>query len=202
MPAHPELIKPACGRDSLGATPKIIPICIGNFDQSSLGSDDSGISCSSNKRNAFKTSNEDVSTVVSRESLPAENSEQVEMYVTWNSLVCIRYSFSFFVSFSKSPKAPELKNQSWLLRWFESKLFDMSYAIIYLFNSKESGVQTYIGNRIFSFSGSDVNFYLQQLVNMYINMHDVAEVLHPYLVTLSRCCCPFFFLLLQSKFFE
>lgn len=58
----------------------------------------------------------------------------------------------------------------------------MSYAIIYLFNSKESGVQTYIGNRIFSFGRSDVDFYLQQLVNMYINMHDVAEVIHPYVV--------------------
>ena len=72
--------------------------------------------------------------------------------------------------------------QSWLLRWFESKLFDMSYAVTYLFNSKESGVQTYIGNRIFSFPGREVDFYLQQLVNMYIHMHDVAEVLHPYLV--------------------
>ena len=35
--------------------------------------------------------------------------------------------------------------QSWLLRLFESKLFDMSIAISYLFNSKEPGVQTYIG---------------------------------------------------------
>ena len=35
--------------------------------------------------------------------------------------------------------------QSWLLRLFESKLFDMSIAITYLFNSKEQGVQTYIG---------------------------------------------------------
>lgn len=34
---------------------------------------------------------------------------------------------------------------SWLLRLFESKLFDMSLAITYLFNSKEPGVQTYIG---------------------------------------------------------
>ena len=58
----------------------------------------------------------------------------------------------------------------------------MSYAVTYLFNSKESGVQTYIGNRIFSFPGREVDFYLQQLVNMYIHMHDVAEVLHPYLV--------------------
>jgi len=35
--------------------------------------------------------------------------------------------------------------QSWLLRLFQSKLFDISIALHYLFNSKEHGVQTYIG---------------------------------------------------------
>lgn len=42
-------------------------------------------------------------------------------------------------------KTPPTPRQSWLLRLFESKLFDMSIAISYLFNSKEPGVQTYIG---------------------------------------------------------
>jgi len=37
------------------------------------------------------------------------------------------------------------RQSSWLLRLFESKLFDMSIAIQYLFNSKELGVQTYLG---------------------------------------------------------
>lgn len=41
-------------------------------------------------------------------------------------------------------KQPVTK-QSWLLRLFESKLFNMSIAIQYLFNSKEPGVQAYIG---------------------------------------------------------
>lgn len=48
--------------------------------------------------------------------------------------------------------APKSK-QSWLLRLFESKLFDMSLAVTYLFNSKEQGVQVYIGelrNCVFS----------------------------------------------------
>ncbi|XP_070208714.1 phosphatidylinositol 4-kinase beta-like isoform X2 [Littorina saxatilis] len=75
--------------------------------------------------------------------------------------------------------------QSWLLRLFESKLFDMSIAISYLFNSKEPGVQTYLGNRMFSFSEMETDFYLPQLLNMYIHMHDVAEAVHPYL--LHRC---------------
>lgn len=41
-------------------------------------------------------------------------------------------------------KKPQAK-QSWLLRLFESKMFDMSMAISYIYNSKEPGVQTYIG---------------------------------------------------------
>ena len=38
---------------------------------------------------------------------------------------------------------------SWLLRLFESKLFDMPIAISYLFNSKEGGVLAYLGNKLF-----------------------------------------------------
>lgn len=75
--------------------------------------------------------------------------------------------------------------KSFLLRLFESKLFDMTMAITYLFKSKEPGVQSYIGNKMFSFPDVDVDFYLPQLVSMYIQMHDVAEVIHPYLV--HRC---------------
>lgn len=75
--------------------------------------------------------------------------------------------------------------KSFLLRLFESKLFDMTMAITYIFKSKEPGVQSYIGNKMFSFPDADVDFYLPQLVSMYIQMHDVAEVIHPYLV--HRC---------------
>ncbi|KAL4217995.1 Phosphatidylinositol 4-kinase beta [Mactra antiquata] len=77
------------------------------------------------------------------------------------------------------------KQTSWLLRLFESKMFDMSIAISYLFNSKEPGVQTYLANKMFSFTENDVDFYLPQLLNMYIHMHDVAEAVHPYVV--HRC---------------
>lgn len=38
------------------------------------------------------------------------------------------------------------------------------------------------GNRMFSFQDEDVDFYLPQLCNMYIHMHDVAEAIHPYMV--------------------
>ncbi|XP_069796298.1 phosphatidylinositol 4-kinase beta isoform X2 [Narcine bancroftii] len=76
--------------------------------------------------------------------------------------------------------------QSWLLRLFESKLFDISMAISYLYNSKEPGVQAYIGNRLFSFRHEEVDFYLPQLLNMYIHMdEDVGDAIKPYVV--YRC---------------
>lgn len=45
--------------------------------------------------------------------------------------------------------APVVSSQSWLMRLFQSKLFDMSIAIHYLFNSKEPGVQNYLGSKLF-----------------------------------------------------
>ncbi|XP_068180713.1 phosphatidylinositol 4-kinase beta isoform X2 [Antennarius striatus] len=76
--------------------------------------------------------------------------------------------------------------QSWLLRLFESKLFDVSMAISYLHKSKEPGVQAYIGNRLFSFPHDEVDFYLPQLLNMYIHMdEDVGDAIKPYVV--HRC---------------
>lgn len=76
--------------------------------------------------------------------------------------------------------------QSWLLRLFESKLFDVSMAISYLHNSKEPGVQAYIGNRLFSFPHEEVDFFLPQLLNMYIHMdEDVGDAIKPYVV--HRC---------------
>ncbi|KAM8840550.1 phosphatidylinositol 4-kinase beta-like isoform 3-T4 [Spinachia spinachia] len=80
----------------------------------------------------------------------------------------------------------EASKQSWLLRLFESKLFDVSMAISYLYKSKEPGVQAYIGNRLFSFPDSEVDFYLPQLLNMYVHMDtEVGDAIRPYLI--HRC---------------
>lgn len=85
------------------------------------------------------------------------------------------------------PSAPHTSTsrQSWLLRLFESKLFDVSMAISYLYKSKEPGVQAYIGNRLFSFPDREVDFYLPQLLNMYVHMDtEVGDAIRPYLVSL------------------
>lgn len=71
-------------------------------------------------------------------------------------------------------------NQSLLLRLFESKLFDMTLAVSYLYKCKEPGVLQYIGNKLFSLSIMDAYFFLPQLVNMYTQSFDIAEVLHPF----------------------
>nr|XP_002119556.1 phosphatidylinositol 4-kinase beta-like isoform X1 [Ciona intestinalis]XP_018667054.1 phosphatidylinositol 4-kinase beta-like isoform X2 [Ciona intestinalis] len=77
-------------------------------------------------------------------------------------------------------------HKSWLLRLFESQVFDMSIALQYLFHSKEPGVMAYLGNKLFMFPNQEVDFYLPELLVMYIHMdHDMREAIHPYI--LYRC---------------
>ena len=38
------------------------------------------------------------------------------------------------------------------------------------------------GNRMFSFDDNSSDFYLAQLVNIYIHMPETAEAIHPYIV--------------------
>lgn len=88
----------------------------------------------------------------------------------------------------KEPVQPQIKTergQSGLLRFFESPVFNIHFAVHYLFYSKEPGVLSFIGNKIFSFPNCDVDLYIPQLVLMYIQIDELADVLDPYLV--HRC---------------
>uniref|UniRef100_A0A0R3RF85 Phosphatidylinositol 4-kinase beta n=1 Tax=Elaeophora elaphi TaxID=1147741 RepID=A0A0R3RF85_9BILA len=76
-------------------------------------------------------------------------------------------------------------NRSWLLRLFESDLFDIRIAIRYLSSCKEAGVLNYLGNRLFDLPTEMVDFYIPQLIVLYINIREVAEVTHPYII--KRC---------------
>lgn len=81
---------------------------------------------------------------------------------------------------------PKIENgHNGLLRFFESPIFNIHFAIHYLFYSKEPGVLSFIGNKIFSFKDHDVDLYIPQLILMYIQIDDLAEALDPYLV--YRC---------------
>lgn len=77
------------------------------------------------------------------------------------------------------------KAHSGLLRFFESPIFNIHFAVHYLFYSKEPGVLSFIGNKVFSFKDRDVDLYMPQLILMYIQMDELAEVLDAYLV--YRC---------------
>lgn len=88
----------------------------------------------------------------------------------------------------KEPVQPQIKTergQSGLLRFFESPVFNIHFAVHYLFYSKEPGVLSFIGNKIFSFPNSEVDVYIPQLILMYIQIDELADVLDPYLV--YRC---------------
>ncbi|XP_028823982.1 phosphatidylinositol 4-kinase beta-like isoform X1 [Denticeps clupeoides] len=108
--------------------------------------------------------------------------EEMEMELEEKKDIFSLTSFNTPASSSSSSAT----KQSWLLRLFESKLFDVSMAIAYLYKSKEPGVQAYIGNRLFSFPDAEVDVYLPQLLNMYVHMdEDVGDAIRPYVV--HRC---------------
>lgn len=158
----------------------------------SLGSDDSGILCGSDSgssdSNATRESSVEhlTTTVQSREDLKCSVGDSQCL----RSVVNMNNNGDTNSETKDKPSTPSLPTETsevkptkdLLLRLLESKMFDVTMAIPYLFQSKEHGVQSYIANKMFSYPDSEVDFYLPQLVCMYIQMHDVAEAIHPYLV--------------------
>ncbi|KAG1706180.1 Phosphatidylinositol 4-kinase beta [Nymphon striatum] len=194
---------------------KSVPIATHNFsqrtkdlvDRSSLASDDSGF-CNSDDghqgSNAFEcvTSNSKMNSKVGNlhlnlnDSYPMDHSCSVMVTMPEDAMEvcndepqqdqnCVETSPQIDTTPCSMRTQPPPK-QSWLLRLFESKLFDMTIAITYLFKSKEPGVQSYIGNKMFSFEDKEVDFYLPELINLYIHMNDVAESIHPYIISRVR----------------
>nr|XP_023015860.1 phosphatidylinositol 4-kinase beta isoform X3 [Leptinotarsa decemlineata] len=144
-----------------------------NDELASLGSDDSGIICNGSDAGSSSDSNATTreSSVEYIDNLTPGKDEGVG-------------SEKVAPERTKSDSDTSSKGFG-MLRLLESKVFDVSMAMHYLFNSKEPGVLCYIVNKMFSFEDHDVDFYLPQLVCMYIQMHDVAEVIHRYLI--HRC---------------
>lgn len=77
------------------------------------------------------------------------------------------------------------KASSSLLRFFESPIFNIHFAVHYLFYSKEPGVLSFIVNKLFSFPDEEVDLYFPQLILMYMQMDELTDVLDPYLT--YRC---------------
>lgn len=151
-----------------------------NDEIASLGSDDSGILCGSDAGSSSESNATRESSVEYIDNIASEHTKSDETKDAEPALDCI----SKFGADSERTKASagEASKSSGMLRLLESKVFDVSMAMHYLFNSKEPGVLCYIVNKMFSFDHHEVDFYLPQLVCMYIQMHDVAEVIHRYLI--------------------
>lgn len=167
----------------------------------SLGSDDSGILCGSDagssgssEANATRESSVEylTSATQSRESLDdvcvdgevkcvSTSSSHGDILDCENSLKSDTTKDKCKNEVEHTVQLPK-PSMGYLLRLLESKFFDVPMAIQYLFQSKEPGVQSYIANKMFSYPYAEVDFYLPQLVCMYIQMHDVAKTIHPYLV--------------------
>ncbi|CAJ0583269.1 unnamed protein product, partial [Mesorhabditis spiculigera] len=80
--------------------------------------------------------------------------------------------------------APSSSN--WLWRFFDSSYFNTSLAIFYLWKrpTHPSTLQ-YLGEKLHNFPDEEVDFYIPQLINLYIHHGDVAEAIHPYIT--KRC---------------
>jgi len=86
-----------------------------------------------------------------------------------------------------SPKKSESdKWDTGLHRLFASELFDANMAIQYLFKSKEGGILQYLGNRLFNLPADELDFYLPQLLILYLYTEEnTRKSIHPFLV--KRC---------------
>lgn len=68
-----------------------------------------------------------------------------------------------------------------LLRLFDSSVCTASIVISYLFSSKEPLVQQFLGKKLFDYSADELDFYLPQLINMYIHIPSICNVIHEYI---------------------
>ena len=68
-----------------------------------------------------------------------------------------------------------------LLRLFDSTVCTASIVITYLFSSKEPLVQQFLGKKLFEYPYEELDFYLPQLINMYIHIQSISTVIHEYI---------------------
>ena len=68
-----------------------------------------------------------------------------------------------------------------LLRLFDSSVCTASIVISYLFSTKEPLVQQFLGKKLFDYSTDELDFYLPQLINMYIHIPSICNVIHEYI---------------------
>ena len=152
--AGPPGLPPASAAVTATAVPQsaTAPARLTGEDASSLGSTDSGISSDGSERDYRGDGDEVVSMASSSPARgaaepPGADCDAADCVVT-DAVTPVTGAVTVVTPPAPSEAAGDAKpgaQKSWLLRLFESKLFDMSIAVNYLFNSKEPGVQMYIG---------------------------------------------------------
>ncbi|CAJ0933605.1 unnamed protein product, partial [Mesorhabditis belari] len=84
--------------------------------------------------------------------------------------------------------SPEItpSGSAWLRRLFDSPLCNTSFCLHYL-SKRPTDVSTlkFLGEKLSSFPVKEVDFYIPQLINLYINNGDVAEAINAYIM--KRC---------------
>lgn len=146
------------------------------------------------KTSRFKTQQSvPITTSASAEITPVEKEKPISKSASTNSLTNLLkdskkvpgIAHCCVKEVSSPPQIKTERGHSGLLRFFESPVFNIHFAVHYLFYSKEPGVLSFIGNKIFSFPDAEVDLYIPQLILMYIQIDELSEVLDPYLV--YRC---------------
>uniref|UniRef100_A0A0N4ZYS3 Phosphatidylinositol 4-kinase beta n=1 Tax=Parastrongyloides trichosuri TaxID=131310 RepID=A0A0N4ZYS3_PARTI len=77
------------------------------------------------------------------------------------------------------------QSTSSLLRFFDSTFFTIHHAIHHLQSSLDSAALSHLGDSLFKFPKQSVDFYLPQLLILYVNKRRIAEHIHSYLM--ERC---------------
>ncbi|EGT54886.1 hypothetical protein CAEBREN_06497 [Caenorhabditis brenneri] len=76
---------------------------------------------------------------------------------------------------------PEHDRQSWTMRLLSSDSFNASMAVEYLNSILDKPSLTFLGKRLFDLPEKDLDFYLPQLIYLYVTKIDVASVTHAYI---------------------
>jgi hypothetical protein len=87
------------------------------------------------------------------------------------------------LAISTSTNEHLLQKHPGLLRLFDSTLCTISIVISYLFSTKEPVVQQFLGRKLFEYPPDEADFYLPQLINMYIHIQSISTVIHDYITT-------------------
>ncbi|CAI5456390.1 unnamed protein product [Caenorhabditis angaria] len=78
---------------------------------------------------------------------------------------------------------PLVDPPSWTMRLITSDRFSVPMAIEYLHTINDKPCLSYLGKRLFDLSASEIDFFLPQLIFMYVNKIDAASVTHAYIET-------------------